>query len=56
MGAPMIAKDDPPATPDWAPIVKPWDADRCCPATCVCESAQHAVFIHTPDNVILGSE
>ncbi len=47
----MIHRDDLPETPEWQGEPKPWDSERCCPTECtqVCETAQHALFIHGED-------
>lgn len=52
----MNGENGTPVTPDWQPVSKPWDQSRCCPTDCpgICETAQHAVFIHLPDTIILG--
>lgn len=46
----MATHDNAPPPADW--VCEP----RCCPfENCgICETAQHAVFIHGTDNVVLG--
>lgn len=43
-----------PETPEWHVEPRGWDADRCCPTSCmgVCESPSNAVLLHGTDGAL----